>query len=197
MINHTVVKKAKRKHTYKVNFSVAAHICRAFLRLAAEECPIDVMALLSRELIPIREDRQYNRLQTAYIFKIILPNELYGGHNDMTLNYLITKYLQYCKTIKRLDDHTLKAYMTDLKQFCDHFNDKDINNISAQNIENFISILHEKFKPRTVKRKVSSFKAFYHYLEYRDILSSNPFSKINTKFREPITLPKNNTIVIY
>ena len=108
----------------------------------------------------------------------------------MTLNYLITKYLQYCKTIKRLDDHTLKAYMTDLKQFCDHFNDKDINNISAQNIENFISILHEKFKPRTVKRKVSSFKAFYHYLEYRDILSSNPFSKINTKFREPITLPK-------
>lgn len=31
--------------------------------------PIDVMALLSRELIPIRENRQYNRLQTAHFRK--------------------------------------------------------------------------------------------------------------------------------
>ena len=69
MINHTVIKKAKRKHAYKVNFSVAAHICRVFLRLAAEEYPIDVMTLLSRELIPIRENRQYNRLQTAHFRK--------------------------------------------------------------------------------------------------------------------------------
>ena len=69
MINATVITKAKRKHTYKVNFSVAAHICRVFLRPSAEENPIDVMALLARELIPIREDRRYNRLQTAHFRK--------------------------------------------------------------------------------------------------------------------------------
>ena len=69
MINATVITKAKRKHTYKVNFSVAAHICRVSLRQSAEENPIDVMALLARELIPIREDRQYNRLQTAHFRK--------------------------------------------------------------------------------------------------------------------------------
>ena len=66
MINHTVIKKAKRKHSYKVNFSVAAHICRVFLRMSTEENPIDVMALLAKELIPIRKDRQYKRLQTAH-----------------------------------------------------------------------------------------------------------------------------------
>ena len=69
MINNTIVKKAERKHTYKVNFSVAAHICRGFLRLPAEDPPIDVMALLSRELIPVREDRKYSRLQTAHFRK--------------------------------------------------------------------------------------------------------------------------------
>ena len=69
MINSTVIRKAKRKHSYKVNFSVAAHICRVFLRLSAEENPIDVMALLARELIPIREDRKYSRLQTAHFRK--------------------------------------------------------------------------------------------------------------------------------
>lgn len=69
MINSTTIKKAKRKYSYKVNFSVAAHICRAFLRPSAEEKPIDVMALLAIELIPIREDRKYNRLQTAHFRK--------------------------------------------------------------------------------------------------------------------------------
>lgn len=66
MINITVIKEAQGKHSYKVNFSVAAHICRIFLRLATEEYPIDVAAFLSRELIPIRKDRQYDRLQTAH-----------------------------------------------------------------------------------------------------------------------------------
>ena len=69
IINNTVIKEAKRKHSYKVNFSVAAHICRVFLRLSAEENPFDVTALLARELIPIREDRQYSRLQTAHFRK--------------------------------------------------------------------------------------------------------------------------------
>ena len=69
MINSTVMEKAKRKHSYKVNFSVAAHICRVFLRLSTEENPIDVMTLLARELIPIRENRKYNRLQTAHFRK--------------------------------------------------------------------------------------------------------------------------------
>ena len=35
MINQVVIKKKKRKHSYKVNFSVAAHICRFFLRTTA------------------------------------------------------------------------------------------------------------------------------------------------------------------
>lgn len=69
MINSTVVKKGKKKHSYKVNFSVATHICRIFLRPSAEEYPIDVMTLLARELIPIRKDRKYNRLKTAHFRK--------------------------------------------------------------------------------------------------------------------------------
>lgn len=66
LINHTVVKCGKTKHEYKVNFSVAAHICRVFLRLTPEKDPIDVMNLLCKELIPVRNERQYPRLQTAH-----------------------------------------------------------------------------------------------------------------------------------
>lgn len=66
LINHTAIKHGGTKHGYKVNFSVAAHICRVFLRLSTEKDPIDVMNLLCKELIPVRNGRQYPRLQTAH-----------------------------------------------------------------------------------------------------------------------------------
>lgn len=69
LINHTVVEHGETKHDYKVNFSRSAHICRVFLRLTTEKDSIDVMNLLCKELIPIRNERQYPRLQTAHFRK--------------------------------------------------------------------------------------------------------------------------------
>lgn len=69
LINHVVVKEKKTKHKYKVNFSIAAHICRVFLRLAIGIDSIDVISLLEKELIPIRNERKYPRLQTAHFRK--------------------------------------------------------------------------------------------------------------------------------
>lgn len=69
LISHTVISKKETKHDYKVNFSVAAHICRAFLRPTTKKGSIDVMSLLQQELIPIRKERQYPRLTTAHFRK--------------------------------------------------------------------------------------------------------------------------------
>lgn len=69
LINLTMIEHGRTKHEYKVNFSMAAHICRVFLRLTTEKDPIDVMSLLKKELIPIRKERRYPRLQTAHFRK--------------------------------------------------------------------------------------------------------------------------------
>ena len=69
LVSLAVIKHSQTKHVYKVNFSMAAHICRVFLRPATEKDPIDVMSLLGKELIPIRKERQYPRLQTAHFRK--------------------------------------------------------------------------------------------------------------------------------
>lgn len=69
IISHTALPEKERKHTYKINFSVAAHICRMFLRLSSEKHKIDVAALLQKELIPVRNGRKYPRLQTAHFRK--------------------------------------------------------------------------------------------------------------------------------
>lgn len=69
LINHTVIETHDTKHDYKINFAAAAHICRVFLRRPAEKDPINVMALLKKELLPIRNGRRYPRLKTAHFRK--------------------------------------------------------------------------------------------------------------------------------
>lgn len=67
IVSHVVVETRKdTKHSYKVNFTGAAHICRVFFRLKSRKNPADMMALLSRKLIPVRNERSFPRLQTAH-----------------------------------------------------------------------------------------------------------------------------------
>ena len=61
LVNNAVITQGKRRYTYAVNFSFAAHICRIYLRLLTEIDSMDVMALLKKELIPVRPDRQFPR----------------------------------------------------------------------------------------------------------------------------------------
>ncbi|MCM1540705.1 MAG: tyrosine-type recombinase/integrase [Blautia sp.] len=102
----------------------------------------------------------------------------------------IKNYLEHCRHQKRLDDKTLKAYRIDLTQFSACFPSADITAISPDKLEQYIATLHQKYKPKTAKRKIASLKAFFHYLEYKDLIDRNPFNKIHTRFREPVILPK-------
>lgn len=108
----------------------------------------------------------------------------------------IDNYLTFCQSQKRLDDKTLKAYKIDLTQFSTHIGLQSVSEISIEVLENFISFLHQTYKPKTAKRKIASIKAFFHYLEYKDIISLNPFNKMQIKFREPVILPKTIPLCI-
>ena len=82
---------------------------------------------------------------------------------------LIKNYLEYCGAQKRLDAKTLKAYRIDLNQFSEWTSVPDITKITSETLENHIGNLHTKYKPKTVKRKIASLKAFFHYLEYNSL----------------------------
>lgn len=102
----------------------------------------------------------------------------------------IDHYLQDCRLQKRLDDKTLKAYRIDLRQFETYLPPIGIQDITPAALEAFIAQLHQNYKPKTAKRKIASLKAFFHYLEYKELIDRNPFNKIHVKFREPVILPK-------
>ena len=105
------------------------------------------------------------------------------------LELLIANYLKYCTEIKKLNHKTIKAYRIDLAQFSS-FASKYPVYIDKTVLNEYISTLHQKFQPKTAKRKIAVIKAFFQYLIYEETISFNPFSKINVKFREPITLPR-------
>lgn len=107
-----------------------------------------------------------------------------------TTQTLIENYLAYCNSQKRLDEKTLKAYRIDLRQFSEQTPPVELPALSSAPLEAYIAALHKQYKPKTVKRKIASVKAFFHYLEYKDILIRNPFNKLQIRFREPAILPK-------
>lgn len=107
----------------------------------------------------------------------------------------IKSYMDFCEKQKRLDSKTLKAYRIDLKQFQTDIPTDEISEITPLLMEQYIAQLHQSYTPKTVKRKIASVKALFHYFEFRDLIALNPFNKIQIKFREPVILPK--TIPLY
>lgn len=102
----------------------------------------------------------------------------------------IKQYLIYCQQQKRLDKKTLKAYRIDLHQFSEKDPCLAVIEITSMMLEQYIAKLHALYKPKTVKRKIASLKALFHYLEYREFIEHNPFNKMLIHFREPVILPK-------
>lgn len=104
-------------------------------------------------------------------------------------NGQIAQYLSSCKLAKGLDAKTLKAYQIDLLQFSDFINTRDCE-LSKENLQEYLAVLHSKYKIKSVKRKVASIKAFMNYLEYENILADNPLNRMRIKLHEPFILSR-------
>jgi len=98
----------------------------------------------------------------------------------------VKNFINYCNCNKKLSPKTTKAYSIDLEQFI-VFSGNDFN---KDYLSRYIELLHQKYKPKTVKRKIASLKAFSNHLLYEEIIEQSPFAKTKTSFKEPFILPK-------
>ena len=104
----------------------------------------------------------------------------------MDIQHYSALFLGYCQTRKKLNTKTLKAYEIDLKQFEQFCH----NDLSKNTLCRYVEAMHEQYKPKTVRRKVATLKAFTHFLLIEDYIDQNPFQRLDISFREPIILPK-------
>ena len=91
------------------------------------------------------------------------------------LQQWISQYLLDCQYQKGLDPKTIKAYRIDLAQFLELAGQKNFK-FTRNEIMAYISRLHQQYKPKTIRRKIASIKAFFGYLEYEGLVQENPFS---------------------
>lgn len=105
------------------------------------------------------------------------------------LNYVnaLQRYLFYIEYQKALSEKTVKAYRIDLTQFFQFLDAKDV---CRETIQAYVVNLNERFKPKSVKRKVAAVKAFFAYLEDENIIDASPFHKIKIAIKEPQRLPR-------
>lgn len=97
-----------------------------------------------------------------------------------------SKFIGHCKYQKGLDNKTIKAYSIDLRQYFTFSESK----IKKDILICFIEHLNKLYKPKTIKRKIATLKAFVNYLYFEEIIENNPFFRIKTTFKQPLILPK-------
>ena len=107
------------------------------------------------------------------------------------MNY-IDSYLLFLKTEKKLGKITIESYKLDLEDFiC--FIEKQIIEITRDDIVKYLSYLRGKISVRSVNRHISSLKGFYNYLLEDGYINNSPLEDISV-LKVPRTLPKYLTI---
>lgn len=106
----------------------------------------------------------------------------------------IKDFIFHCKFERNLNTKTLKAYQTDLKQFRTFCNKREsivqIKDMDKNIVKNYLEFIMPDFKPKTVKRKMATLKAFFNFLQFENEIESNPFTKIRIKIKEGKKVPR-------
>jgi integrase/recombinase XerC len=92
-------------------------------------------------------------------------------------------FVNYLKYEKRNSSHTVTAYKKDLDQFvafcADMVGEFDVKRVDAKLVRNWIvTLMEQKYTPRSVSRKISTVKAFYRFLMKNEIVENNPATNI-------------------
>lgn len=116
-----------------------------------------------------------------------------AAEGRVTVAGAIDSFLFHCRYEKNLSPKTLKAYATDLRQFTAYTGSQgivDISRIDRGVLRGFIRQLFGTLAEKSVKRKVATLKALFHFLEREDAIALNPFRKMDVRIREARRVPR-------
>lgn len=117
---------------------------------------------------------------------------------ELELQKAIEQFLSHCRYERNLTEKTISAYDLDLRQFVSFLNGLQeswsVFDIDKELIKDYLRNVLTIYKPKSSRRKIATLKSFMGYLNYEDIISANPFSKIRIKIDREKQLPKTLTI---
>ena len=105
---------------------------------------------------------------------------------------LISKYLDYLKYERKLSDNTLNSYKENLFVFNNELNNKNLNNITSDDIKKFLKKESDK-SSKTKAHYITVLNNFYTFLIKENIIKENPLEtikqpKIDKKLPDYLTI---------
>jgi integrase/recombinase XerC len=107
----------------------------------------------------------------------------------------VASYLAHLASERRLSPHTGSSYRIDLRclvEFCDKQGLQQWSRIQCQHVRTFAAAEHRRgISPRSIQRRLSAARSFFHYLVREGAIKSNPGIDIQApkgKKRLPVTL---------
>jgi len=114
------------------------------------------------------------------------------------IEMLSERYLRYCSTQKGLSKNSIRNYGFDLTFFVRFLRENnlslDCTTVTKHILEDYVESMAEKYKVKTIKRKLACIQSFYTYLEDQELISDNPFRRFKVKLKEGYRKPKSMTM---
>jgi len=110
------------------------------------------------------------------------------------MDELIERYGHYLQYERNASPHTIRNYLSDLRQFRDYLSEESggasAKSIDALRIRGFISYLFTREKKKaSIARKLAAVRAFFKFLARERVLAENPAATVSTPKLEK-TLPR-------
>jgi integrase/recombinase XerD len=124
----------------------------------------------------------------------------------MNWQSLIKDFKNFLKFEKNLTENTIKSYVLDIKKLIDFIEDnyknKKADDITNNDIKQFIYTQSKIIGTRSQSRLISSIKKFFHFLEIEKTIEENPtdeleYPKIGLKIPETLTTIEIDSLINY
>jgi integrase/recombinase XerC len=98
---------------------------------------------------------------------------------------MIASFTRYLASEKRLSQHTVQAYETDLKQYASFLDtlspDSQLEQATHQALRTWVAALAQRgLNSRSINRKIASLRAFYKFLCAKAHITQNPTCQLST-----------------
>jgi integrase/recombinase XerD len=111
----------------------------------------------------------------------------------MNLFESIERFMTHCRSAKKLADHSLRAYRSDLSDFAG-FAGRELSpsDVDRDLIRRYLEHLFDerKLKETTAKRRVACLRVFFKWARKDGIIDMSPFLDLEIKIRLPRRLPR-------
>lgn len=115
---------------------------------------------------------------------------------------MIAAFIQYLASEKRLSQHTVRAYETDLRQCASHLcmlsPDSQLEKATHTALRTWVVALAQQgLRNRSINRKIASLKAFYRFLRVKALITRDPslqLSTLNIQRKLPVFLKEQELL---